>query len=145
MHRPQDFRIHRKFSDKLEQQAWDVASRYSSDHHLSIASIARELKLVLQHIETLRELQDHIENSVGESRCSIKTKLSRIESQVPIYSSFAPPDGERFHSALLTLEAERRRNAATHHEQLRLLHSHLLSLLGKHAYLMRKNGISETT
>ena len=144
MHRPQDFRIHREFSRNLEQRAWAIASKYGSPDHLS-ASIARELKLVLQHIESLRELQDHIENSVGESRCSIKTELSRIESQVPKYSSFAPPERERFHSVLLALEAERRRNAATHHEQLRLLHSHLLSLLEKHAHLLRRNGFGETT
>ena len=129
MHMPQDFRTKSKFSDTLEQRAWDVIN--SSTH--GNAEIRRELALTLQHLENLRRLHDDMEDSVGESRRSVKTELLRAQRQVSPYSSSVSSQRDWSRSGLLALEAERRRNAVSHQERINQLHERILALLAEQA------------
>jgi len=104
------------------------------------AGLAREIALVLDHIEEEREFHQEQLTSLLGSECYVWTELHGIDRRTLRYSPHIFPEREKFLSRLQRIGHERRQLTRKNHERIEELHSKLLSLLNKHAHLKPENG-----
>ena len=125
-------RSRRGFSAALEREARQIVDRHPEDDNgdfLITYSIVREVALVLDQLDSLRDLDENQRLSMIRIECYTNTELMQMEERTPRYSSHRFPEREKFQRHLLRIEQDRRRLADTTADRERHLHDRLLSLV----------------
>ena len=120
------------FSATLEREARQNVDRHQADDdgELSVTgSLVREIALVLDQLDSLRDLDENQRLSMIRIECYTNTELMQMEERTPRYSPHRFPEREKFQRSLQRIEQERRRNADTAADRERHLHDRLLSLV----------------
>ena len=125
-------RSRRGFSAALEREARINVDRHPADDHSDFSvtdSLVREIALVLDQLDSLRDLDDSQRLSLLRVECYTNTELMQMEQRTPRYSPHRFPEREKFQRSLLRIEQDRRRLADTAADRERHLHDRLLSLV----------------
>lgn len=125
-------RVRRGFSAALEREARQIVDRHQEDDNddfLITHSIVREIALMLDQLDSLRDLDENQRLSMIRIECYTNTELMQMEERTPRYSPHRFPEREKFQRSLLRIEQDRRRLADTTADRERHLHDRLLSLV----------------
>lgn len=104
------------------------------------ASVEREIAMILEHMERLREFHRNQLASVLLVETYVDTELLQMEQRLPRYSWYRFPEREKLQGRLQELGKERRKLLSAYEEKLEVLEDRLLSFLHRHVHLRRENG-----
>jgi hypothetical protein len=122
-------------SRRVEDDARRIVNDAAGEHGVP-AGVAREIALLLEHLEGARVVHAwHLEQLLNDE-CAIGTELARVEHFCPPCS----PAEERLRARLLLLNVERRQLTSTFVEQRATLHRSLLELVGRYRVLEPPDG-----
>ena len=132
-----DHIIRRPVGRILESRAQELGNDLSSlDWDDSpCGMLDREIALVLDQIQSARDLEERLCDSLLDTECRIGTELLQMEDRTPRYSPQRFPEREKLQRRLQLLEMEARRLRMTHTEKMAALHERLLTLLQKRTVL----------
>ena len=125
-------RSRRGFSATLEREARQIVDHQQAEDESEPSvteSIVREIALVLDQLDALRDVDENQRLSLLHVECYTNTELMQMEQRTPRYSPYRFPEREKFQRSLLRIEQDRRRLVDITAERERHLHDRLLSLV----------------
>lgn len=124
------------FSASLESRARELVAQ-SEDHDPDALTspLAKEIALLLDHLDRLRSLEDRLTRSLLRTECYVDTELMQMEQRQPKYSPYRFPEREKLHRRLGEIEKERRQLSQDHERDRQRLRDRLLDAVKKHEVL----------
>lgn len=130
----------RPFTASLEARARElVAQSDGRDPDALTSPLAKEVALLLDHLDRLRALEERLTRSLLRVECYVDTELMQMESRTPKYSPYRFPEREKLQRRLGELERERRQLAESQEKERQRLHDRLLDAVKKHEALDDRN------
>lgn len=125
------------YGNYLERQARKLVSRNhrSRWEPTPTAVIEREISLILDHLDRIRQLYQIQKKQMIRLECRIGTQIKQLYPKTPYSIDTRWKDRERLQGKILKIEQERRKLKLIQQEQIRQLYDQLLKAMNRYRQL----------